>query len=83
MADKIGFIGVGTMASRCANLARKSLQVRRADRRRAAETAAAPAEDRFARRDAEAAGRFPPGGKEVEQVCLVGGSPPKSRWAGR
>jgi 3-hydroxyisobutyrate dehydrogenase-like beta-hydroxyacid dehydrogenase len=77
MADKIGFIGVGTMGEpMCLNLARKSgLQVLAADRDDAPLKRLAAAGVKTASLDeiAESCRTIflsLPGGKEVEQVCL-------------
>ena len=77
MADKIGFIGVGTMGEpMCRNLARKSgLEVLAADRdaaplqRLAADGVKTASVDEIAA-ECRTIMLSLPGGKEVEQVCL-------------
>ena len=77
MADKIGFIGVGTMGEpMCRNLARKSgLEVLAADRdeaplkRLAADGVKSASIDEIAA-ECRTIMLSLPGGKEVEQICL-------------
>ena len=80
MADKIGFIGVGTMGEpMCRNLARKSgLEVLAADRdeaplkRLAADGVKSASIDEIAA-ECRTIMLSLPGGKEVEQICLGDG----------
>ena len=77
MADKIGFIGVGTMGEpMCRNLARKSgLEVLAADRdaaplkRLSADGVKSASIDEIAA-ECRIIMLYMPGGKEVEQICL-------------